>query len=1040
MPRKNVFTIAPGAPFLECFAAALLDGRIVRGFSRARSPLDMAEATIYVPTQRAARALAEEFARALDRPATLLPRILPLGGLEATDTDLLFAAPGFDAPSAALAQAAGDIWRRMQLARLVHIWAKALRGAIVSIGGDGAHITDPREPCLVGTSTTDAWHLAGELVGLIDELIIEDVAWEKLDPLVLPEFDRYWRVTLDFLNIAIAQWPSILALHNFVDAARRHVLLIEAQIAETEAGRGKGPVIAIGSTGTNRATAKLLAALAAAPQGAVVLPGLDLDLDERAWARINAEDAGDPGFSHPQAALHRLLPILGISRAEVTELAAPSADIKRRTRVLSEALRPADTTEEWRAFRDDPAFAEIGPALADVSLIEAADEREEALALAIALREVLETPGATAALVTPDRDLARRFGAELTRFGIEIDDSAGEPLSATAAGTLALRAVEAAAAENAASLVALLTHPAARFGLSRAAVLARTPLFEIGLLRQEAPLSGYPTRAAAIAAAREAAKSPFAHPAQKALGDDDWAKIADLLARLDAALAPLKAIENARDLPPWIAAHRAALAEITRGEDAALGEDAVALDDLFDELLQASHPDLLFDAEGYAIFLAEVMGERVLRRARRTHPRLKIFGLLEARLMSADVMLLGGLDEAVWPPQAQSDAFLNRPMRHALGLTPPERRIGQTAHDFVMALGHRRAILSRARKRDGTPMVESRFVQRLAALAGEAFVACRTRGARYVALARAIDRPGEERPPIGRPEPKPPLALRPQRLSVTRIETLRRDPYSIYAEYCLNLKELPEPAEIGERRNIGSLLHEVLEKFGARFPSGALPPEAAAVFSALLDENFASERADPDFNAFAWPRLKEAARFYLDFEHRRRADLATLDVESKGEFVFVLEDGSAFTLSATADRIEHHADGSVSLVDYKTGTPPGVNEVRAGFAPQLTLEAAMAARGAFGLPAGTNVAEAIYVKLFAKDGGDERPLVFKKTNETLTEVAEKHFAELLALLNQFRDASEGYPARPYPKFAARYSAYDHLARVKEWAADREDGA
>ncbi len=207
MPRKNVFTIAPGAPFLECFAAALLDGRIVPGFSRARSPLDMADATIYVPTQRAARALAEEFARALGRPATLLPRILPLGGLEATETDLLFAAPGFDAPSAALAQAAGDIWRRMQLARLVHIWAKALRGAIVSIGSDGAHITDPREPCLVGTSTTDAWHLAGELAGLIDELIIEDVAWEKLDPLVLPDFDRYWRVTLDFLNIAIARWP-----------------------------------------------------------------------------------------------------------------------------------------------------------------------------------------------------------------------------------------------------------------------------------------------------------------------------------------------------------------------------------------------------------------------------------------------------------------------------------------------------------------------------------------------------------------------------------------------------------------------------------------------------------------------------------------------------------------------------------------------------------------------------------------------------------------------------------------------------------------
>jgi ATP-dependent helicase/nuclease subunit B len=1039
MPRKNVFTIAPGVPFLECFAAALLDGRIVPGFSRACGPLEMADATIYVPTQRAARALGAEFARALGRPATLLPRILPLGGLEATETEVLFATPGFDAPGTALPQAAGDIWRRMQLAKLVQGWAKALRGAIVSIGRDGAPVTDPRAPCLVGTSTPDAWHLAGELAGLIDELIIEDVAWEKLDPLVLPEFDQYWRVTLDFLNIAIALWPACLAERNLVDAARRQVLLAEAQIAEIKAGRGKGPIIAIGSTGTNRATARLLAALAAAPQGAVVLPGLDLTIDDDSWAQINANAAGDPGFSHPQAALRRLLPILEVSRAEVIELAAPPADLAQRSRILSEALRPADTTEHWHAFRADPAFAGIGAALAEVSLIEAADEREEALALAIALRESLETPGATAALVTPDRDLARRVGAELTRFGIEIDDSAGEPLSATPAGTLALRLVEAAKREDAASLTALLAHPAARFGLSHAEMRARAPAFEIGLLRQDAPLASHATRAAALANARAAAQSPFAHPAQKALSEADWANIADLLARLDAALAPLKALGDARDLQPWIAAHRAALAQTLRGDDMALGEDGVRLEDLFDELQQASQPDLRFDADAYAIFLAEVMGECVLRRARRTHPRLKIFGLLEARLMPADVMLLGGLDETVWPPQAQSDAFLNRPMRHALGLTPPERRIGQTAHDFVMALGHKRAILSRARKRDGTPTVESRFVQRLAALAGEAFNACRVRGARYIALARALDRPGAERPPIGRPAPKPPLALRPQRLSVTRIETLRRDPYAIYAEYCLNLKELPEPAAIGERRNIGTVLHEVLEAFGARFATGALPAAAGSALSALLEAHFARERADPDFNAFAWPRLKTAARFYLEFENRRRADLTRLEVERRGEFVFTLQDGSSFTLSATADRIEHHADGSVSLVDYKTGRPPGLDEVRVGFAPQLTLEAAMAARGAFGLPPGTQVAAAIYVKLFAKDGGEERALIFKKSGETLNEIAERHFAELRVLLDQFREASTGYPSRPYPKFAARYSAYDHLARVKEWAADREDG-
>jgi ATP-dependent helicase/nuclease subunit B len=1037
MSPKNVFTIAPGAPFLECFVGALLDGRIVANFSRALSALEIADATIYVPTQRAARALADEFARALGRPATLLPRILPLGGLEATENDLLFAMPGFAAPDASLPQAAGDIWRRMQLARLVHIWAKALQGAVISIDADGRRDADPREPCLVGTSAADAWHLGGELAALIDEMIIEHVAWTELNPLVLPDFDRYWRITLDFLNIAISEWPKILADHDLIDAAQRQVLLVEAQIAQIQAGQTKGPIIAIGSTGTNRATARLLAALAAAPNGAVVLPGLDQSLDETAWRQIGAQDVGDPGFGHPQAALRRLLSILGVSRDEVTELGDPAPVRTARSRIVSEALRPADTTEEWAAFRTSPAFSQIDAALEGVSLIEAADEREEALALAIALREVLETPGATAALVTPDRDLARRVGAELTRFGIEIDDSAGEPLNASAAGSLALRTLDTAIRGEGADLVALLGHPMTRLGLAREDVLERAPLFEIGVLRQERPVSTFPTHAAAIAAYRKDAQGPFAHPAQKVLDDADWAKIADLLERLEGALARLKAIAGTQDLQTWIGAHRAALAEIAGN---LRGDDATALEDLFDELIRAQAEELRFDAQSYGIFLAQVMGERVLRRARRTHPRLKIFGLLEARLMPADVILLGGLDETVWPPQAQSDAFLNRPMRQALGLTPPERRIGQTAHDFVMAMGHRRVILSRARKRDGTPMVESRFVQRLAALAGDAFKKCRERGTHYLDLARMLDRPHSETPPIKRPAPKPPLDLRPQRLSVTRIETLRRDPYAIYAEFCLKLRELPQPAEIGDRRSIGTLLHKTLEDFGRRYAVGALPGDAAAILSPLLEAGFKDERDDPDFAAFAWPRLQAAAAFYLDFESRRRPSLTKIDVESKSTIDIVLSDGTSFTLSATADRIEHQSDGSVSLIDYKTGTPPSVNEVRVGFAPQLTLEAAMARRGAFELAEGTDVAEAIYVKLYARDGGAERPLIFKNPLQPLGEISEKHFTELVALLNQFRDPATSYPARPYPKFAMRYNAYDHLARVREWAASREDGA
>jgi ATP-dependent helicase/nuclease subunit B len=1040
MPAKNVFTIAPGAPFLKSFVAALLEGRVVEGFSRALGPLDMADATIYVPTRRAARGLADEFASALARPATLLPRILPLGGLEATETGLLFEEPDLEMPLGEdVLQAASDIWRRTQLARLIQQWSHALRHAIVSIGPDGQRVTDPREACLVGTSAADAWHLAGELADLIDELIIEDIAWEKLDPLVLPEFDRYWGITLDFLNIAIAAWPSILAKNHLVDATRRQYLLVEAQIARIAAGRA-GPVIAIGSTGTNRATARLLATIAGVSQGAVVLPGLDLSLDGDAWQRIGDGRADEPGFGHPQAALRRLLPILGVTRDDVIELGDISAGRAARDRLVSEALRPADTTEHWRLYRQGAAPREIEAALQNVALIEATDEREEALCLAIALREVLERPEETAALVTPDRDLARRVGAELRRFGIEIDDSAGEPLSASPYGILArLIALCASSGLSPKDVVALLAHPATRLGLARAEVERLMPLFETGVLRLDRRLATFATPAEAIAAGRGAAADRHAHPAQKAIGEDDWAKLEDLLRRMQSALAPLIALEETHDLCPWIDAHRAALEAVTRAEGGAPhGDDVERLDALFTELRRCALPELRFDADSYGLFLAQTAAATILRRPRHTHPRLKILGLLEARLMDADVMLLGGLDETIWPPQAKNDAFLNRPIRSALGLTPPERRIGRTAHDFAEAMGHERVILSRAAKRDGTPTVASRFVQRLAAVGGQAFEACRERGRTYIDYAHAIDRPAA---PIiiQRPLPKPLLDLRPRRLSVTKIETLRRDPYAIYAECILKLVELPLPADAGDRRMMGSAIHAVLAEFGKLFPVGSPPADAGAILAAMMKGAFKDDLDDPDFAIFAWPRIERTIAFYLDFEAHRRAALAKIDVEIPGEIVIPLVDGSAFTLSAIADRIEHHADNAVTLVDYKTGTLPGLDEVLIGFAPQLTLEAAMAKCGAFGLPADTRVDAALYVKLLGKEGGAERPLAFKKGNRGIADVAEEHFVRLVELLNQFRDPATGYPPRPFPKYAARYNAYDHLARVKEWSLGRDDG-
>jgi ATP-dependent helicase/nuclease subunit B len=1024
MRAPNVFTISPALPFLETFVAALFEGQIVAGFAPSGDPLALASATIYVPTQRAARALEAAFLSRAGQPSVLLPRILPLGALEATETPLLFAEPEPGCPGLPLPPAATPIWRRLRLAALIQAWARALSGALRSVGPDGKPVVDESEAFRVATSTVDAFHLAGDLAGLIDELRIEDVEWRELDPLSLPEFDDYWRITTAFLSIAVEQWPGILAEHGLIDPAQRQILLVAAQ-AGALAGQTAGPVIAIGSTGTNKATARLLAAIAHAPQGAVVLPGLDLDLDEASWAIISGSlrEDQEPGFGHPQAALARLLQVLGLARAEVKPLGAPQKAKAARARFVAEALRPADTTDQWQAYRASVSPAEMAAALDGVTLIEAADEREEALSLAIALREVLETPGRTAALITPDRDLARRVRGELLRWNIEIADTGGEPLASRPLGILASLTAAAARSIAERDITALLAHPLTRFDAERAEIARLAALLEIGVIRA-VPLRGK-DGAQIFAEAKLAAGAHHAHPAQQAIGEDDWAAMAALWENLSAALAPLRQLEGSQPLDLWVAAHRAALTALA-GETA--DEDANALDALFTELSGAG-ASLLFTAETYGVFFGRVASEIPLRTARKPHPRLEIFGLLEARLIRADVMLLAGLDETIWPPQARTDPFLNRPMRKALGLTPPERRLGQTAHDFAQAMGGATVILSRAAKRGGSPCVPSRFLLRLEALGSEAWRGVKLRGTRFLQLARALDRPAQVPAPTIRPRPKPPVNLRPRQLSVTQIETLRRDPYAIFAAKILRLLPLRRVGEDLDPSLFGTLAHEALGKFTSVCPARASLPERRILLHGLMEQAFGPAFGDPVFAAFRWPVLLKGMEVFLDFDTKQRETLQEALAERDGRLEITLADGSLFTLTARADRIDRHRNGSATIMDYKTGQPPGINEVQTGFAPQLTLEAAMLQWGAFGFTH-NGLVNALYLKLGGRDGGFVRDLTFK--GESFETVVERHYAGMMSLLSSFREEETGYPARPYPKYARDGGDYDHLARVREW--------
>ena len=1021
----RVFTMPAGAPFLATLARALVAGELIPGFPSG-GPLDLARATIYVPTQRAGAALARELVVASGKTSLILPRIAPLAAFEPTHDVLDLTAP--ETPRLEVAAAVGELTRRLTLAQLTRTWGEALRGAIRRVDAEGRIAFDESEPPLVASSPAQAYALAGDLAALIDDMIIEGIAWERLDGLVVDTFDPYWRITLDFLKIAISAWPRWLADHGLVDRATRAAQCIEREIEALPAGLARGPTIIAGSTGTNRSTARLIGAIARAPQGAVVLPDLDHELDADAWAMIGADGEDAAAIAgHPQAALRRLLDQIGVPREEVKPLGAAPPALQARARFLGEALRPAESTHFWRRKRDDLGEAAISEGLADVALIIADNENEEALALAVAMRCALETPEKTAALITPDRTIARRVAAELVRWGIEVEDTAGRALGDTPAGAFARFAVAAALDFSRLSLAALLGSPLTKLGRAPDVLAKDARALELSVLRAILPL-GLDDIETVFAAARAATKGRHAHRALKSLSEHELLGAEALLRDLAAALAPLRDLASDAPLGKCLAAHRAALAALVAPDEDALE----TLDALFDEAIDAAPESFLLSRADYAALFDSMLAGRRAPPARGGHPRLTILGLLEARLLRFDLTLLAGLDETVWPPAAETDAFLNRKMRADLGLSMPERRIGQTAHDFTAALGAREAVLSRAKKRAGSPTVASRLLQRIGAIGGEAAMArIEARGDHWLGLARALDRPDASQP-IRRPEPRPKLELRPKQLSVTRIEALRRDPYSVYAESILELQPLtPIGAEAGPRE-IGDIWHDALQKFSESFLSGRSLEATREQLMAIARAAFAPMLADPAFLALRWPRIVEGLAAFLAFDAERREGARTILVEKTGRLEIPLSDGSRFRLTARADRIELLHGGGAAVIDYKTGAPPGVAEVEVGFAPQLTLEAAMVSRGAFAEIQGEEAVSAIYLKLGGADGGFARELKFK--DRDFKEVVERHFSGLELLLEQFAKRSTPYLSRPHPKYAGRGADYDHLARVKEWSA------
>ena len=1031
MTKPRVFTIAPSTPFLATLARALLDGELIPGFAPRNDPLALAQATVYLPTRRAARSFGDTLLDVLGREAALLPRILPLG--EVDEDALAFAdTAGLPERPSPLSTAA----RRLALARLVRDYALIKEAA--------------GEPS-IATSQSAALQLADELARLFDDMTIAGLPFNALDkPDLIPAaLDKHWQDSLIFLKYVRPAWDKYLADHGRADPVAWRDLLLGRE-AERLATHG-GPVVAAGSTGTIPAVAELIAIVARHSTGAAVLPGFDQTLDDESFNLLGGGKRGEhdvePSPGHPQFGMRRLLGRIGIAREDVRRLGGA---VGERETLLSEVFRPAATSERWRERGAD--FDRLkASALEGLAVLEAADPREEALALALALRETLDVPGASAALVTPDRALARRVAAELRRWAIDVDDSGGVALAESDAGRLARLALSVAADSFApVPLIALLRNPLVQFGLSERAADA----IEITALRGPRPAPSAAGLARAIADAHRLASAKKLHhrdPRIK-LSERDWDLAAKLAELVTAALTPLLGLPRTRavSFTALIAAHRAALVNLgvdfTKREPSDLRALALSFDRFADAADLAPSLTLRDYADSFANLLA---GEPPVRPAFNPAARIRILGPLEARLLDEPRVLLGGLNEGTWPRETRSDAWLNRPMRKALGLDLPERRIGLAAHDFAQAVGGREVIVSRARKENGVEMVASRFLQRLAAVApASAWEAACQRGQHYIDLAHTLERAASV-PAVERPAPRPPAETRPIRLSVTEIETLIRDPYSIYARHVLRLDPLDEiDADAGAAER-GTILHEAFAEFARTTPDG-LSSDALDKLLAAGRKAFAAIDDYPELRAIWWPRFVRAAQWFIGHEIERRKEATRVFAETTGKISFDAG-GRLFTLSARADRIDLRKDGTIAIADYKSGQPPSPSQILSGLAPQLPLEAAIAQDGGFeGVPKGTSIAEIAVVRVSGgQPPGEWCVLDVTRARGPAAERAKKLGIDtpdalaaasrqlLEALIRKFAEATTPYLSIPRPKWRGRFGQYDHLARIKEWSANEE---
>ncbi len=967
--KPRVFAVPVGCDFSKTFVTGL------RARLQGQSPEALARVEIFVNTQRMARRLKDLLAA---DGAVLLPKIRVITDI-ANHPDLPITLP----------EPVSKLRRELTLAQAVG----ALLAADETVAPQSAK-----------------FDLAKSLAGVLDEMQGEGVPFAALATINVESHSEHWGRSLQFLSILAQHLES----DTPTDPQDRQRAAAMAFAVKWTTEPPTHPIIVIGSTGSRGETALFMRAVAALPQGAVVLPGLDRALSQDNWDALTGKDVA---VDNPQSALAVFCKGAGVTLSDIDDWDVATPANAARNALVSLALRPAPFTDQW--LDDGPRLRDdLSDAISGVSLIEADTPQEEALALALRLREAAEQ-NQSAVLITPDRTLTRRVTATLERWGILPDDSAGRPLHLTPPGVF-LRMIAACMGDRLTplDLIALLKHPLTDSGAADGSSRRFAREYEKSKLRGGAPFVDFQ-------AIKDWADKDTDNPARRIWAD--W---------VERCFAPLEHVTKG-DLNAFLEAHLTAAETLAAGPSMTEShglwdkETGVKARSVIGNLTREAEAAGVLSVPDYQALFRSILGSETVRDSRAAHPNIAIWGTLEARVESADVVILGGLNDTIWPGVESPDPWLNRAMRSQIGLPPPERVIGLSAHDFQQGCGAAELVLSRSVRDGDAPTVASRWMVRILNLMNglddPGKTACKTitaRGQHWIDLARLMDRPLDRVDAAVRPAPVPPADARINRLSVTQVERLIRDPYAVYAAKILQLKRLDPLGREPDAMIRGIALHSVVERFVKTWPD-ALPDDARNALLSVAEEVLAEEVPWPAVQRIWLARLARIAGWFVEGEAARRTRGSVLKQEVEGQRE-ITELG--FTLTAKADRIDQDSDGGLIIYDYKSGSPPKPDEIKY-FKKQLQLEAAIAAVGGFDdVPAGTPAALE-YIGLSGKSMGSVGEV---RDEPTSLQDAEAVWTELADLMTAYADPTKGFPARPRMQKMGFAYEFDHLARKGEW--------